>query len=43
MPRDNGVYGLGIQFITREEQNPTHIYPTVHFFTEGLKKENGET
>jgi hypothetical protein len=43
MPRDNGVYGLGIQFITREEQNLTHIYPTVHFFTEGLKKENGET
>jgi hypothetical protein len=26
------VYHVGIQFITREEKNFSHIYPQVHFF-----------
>jgi c-di-GMP-binding flagellar brake protein YcgR len=27
----NGSYDVGIQFITREEKNLTHIYPKVYF------------
>lgn len=27
----NGAYDLGIQFVTREEKNLTHIYPKLHF------------
>jgi hypothetical protein len=38
MPSDEGVYDLGIRFITREEQNSTHIYPIVHFFEKDLEK-----
>lgn len=34
-PKDLGAYDIGVQFITREEENLTHIYPKVHF----LKKE----
>ena len=26
----DGIYNVGIQFITREEKNPTHIYPEAH-------------
>ena len=29
--RDNGTFDVGIQFITREEENLTHIYPKMHF------------
>lgn len=27
----DGSYNVGIQFITREEKNSTHIYPKVYF------------
>jgi len=30
-PKDLGDYDVGIQFITREEKNLTHIYPKIHF------------
>jgi hypothetical protein len=30
-PKDFGAYDVGIQFITREEKNLTHIYPEIHF------------
>lgn len=32
-PKDLGVYDVGIQFITREEKNLSHIYPKIHFLT----------
>lgn len=32
-PKDLGEYDVGIQFITREEENSTHIYQKVHFLT----------
>jgi len=32
-PKDLGDYDVGIQFITREEKNLTHIYPKIHFLT----------
>ncbi len=32
----DGSYDAGIQFLTREEKNLTHIYPKIHF----LKMEN---
>lgn len=28
---DTGSYNVGIQFITREEKNLTHIYPQIYF------------
>ena len=30
-PREQDTYSIGMQFITREEKNLTHIYPKVHF------------
>jgi hypothetical protein len=30
----DGSYHVGIQFVTREEENSTHIYPKVHFLKE---------
>jgi len=35
--KNNGEYSVGIQFITREEKNLTHIYPKIHFL-EGFKE-----
>ena len=32
-PKDLGEFDVGIQFITREEKNSTHIYPNIHFIT----------
>lgn len=32
-PKDLGDYNVGIQFITREEKNLSHIYPKIHFIT----------
>jgi len=29
--KSDGSYSVGVRFITREEKNLTHIYPTVHF------------
>ena len=37
--KDSG-YNVGVQFITREEKNLTHIYPKIHFITEKLIEEN---
>lgn len=37
-PQDNGIYDLGIQFITREEESLANIYPKIHFLREGLEK-----
>jgi hypothetical protein len=30
-PKSDGSYDAGIQFLTREENNLTHIYPKIHF------------
>jgi len=35
---DNDTYRVGIQFITREEKNSTHIYPKIYFIEQKLKK-----
>ncbi len=37
-PKDLGDYDIGIQFITREEENLTHIYPKVHFLDKNNKE-----
>jgi len=36
--KDDGTYNIGVQFITREEKNLTHIYTKVYF----LEKEEKE-
>ena len=36
-PKEDGTYNVGIQFITRQEKNLTHIYPKIYF----LKKQKG--
>ena len=36
--KQNGTYDAGIQFITREEKNLTHIYPKIHFVEFESKK-----
>lgn len=36
-PGQMGEYHVGVRFLTREETNLTHIYPTIHF----LIKDNG--
>lgn len=33
-PKGDDTYSVGIQFITREEKNLTHIYPKIHFLKE---------
>lgn len=35
--KPDNTYDIGVQFITREEENLTHIYPKVHF----LKNKTG--
>ena len=35
--KNDGSYDTGLQFITREQENTTHIFPGVHFFKEGLQ------
>ena len=35
-----GDFNVGIQFITREEENLTHIFPKVHFLKEGVPEKN---
>lgn len=36
-PKKNHTFNVGIQFITREEKNSTHIYPKIYF----LKNQKG--
>ena len=36
--KDMGDYDVGIQFLTREEKNLTHIYPEVHFLINESEK-----
>lgn len=38
-PRQSG-FNVGIQFITREEENLSHIYPKVHFIKEEIVTQN---
>jgi c-di-GMP-binding flagellar brake protein YcgR len=38
-PKDNKTYDVGIQFITREEKNLTHIYPKIYFLKDKFKLE----
>jgi hypothetical protein len=35
--KDDGSYDTGLQFITRQEQNSTHIFPKIHFLIDGLE------
>jgi hypothetical protein len=35
--KDDGSFDVGIHFITREEENLTHIYPNFHFIEEHEK------
>ena len=37
-PKGASNYDVGIQFITREEKNLTHIFPKVYFVTKDLQK-----
>lgn len=41
LPKSAGSFDVGVQFLTREEKNLTHIYPKTHFF--GNIQEAGET
>lgn len=38
LPKDNTGYRIGVQFITREEKNLTHIYPKIHFLEQKFKR-----
>ena len=42
-PKERGNYHVGVQFITREEKNLTHIYPKIHFIKELEKRLNAKT
>lgn len=42
-PKDVGDYDVGIQFVTREEKNLTHIYPKMHFLTKDAEEQNEQT
>jgi len=37
--KKDGSYNVGIQFITREEKNPTNIYPQIYFLERKQKDE----
>lgn len=36
--KKNGTYNVGIQFITREEKNLTHIHPKIYFLEKQKKQ-----
>ena len=36
------AYAVGVQFITREEENLSHIYPKIHFLKEEVKGASDE-
>ena len=38
-PKGYDNYDVGIKFLTREEQNLTHIFPDFHFTSQFLKKD----
>lgn len=38
--KGDGTYNIGIQFITREEKNLTHIYPKIYFIEKQNLKNN---
>jgi hypothetical protein len=38
--KDDGTYDVGVQFITREEKNLTHIYPKSYFIEKQNPKGN---
>ena len=35
--RPDKTYDLGVRFITRQEENRSHIYPKIHFLKQGLE------
>lgn len=37
--KPDNTYSVGIQFITREEKNLSHIYPQIHFLKDKFKLE----
>ncbi|MCM8795615.1 MAG: PilZ domain-containing protein [Candidatus Omnitrophica bacterium] len=37
--KKNNTYAVGVQFITREEKNLTHIYPKIYFLEKKLQDE----
>jgi c-di-GMP-binding flagellar brake protein YcgR len=41
-PKDSSSFNVGIKFVTREEQNLTHIYPKVYFQKDGQAIEQEE-
>jgi hypothetical protein len=38
VPKGSSNYDVGLQFITREEKNLTHIYPKFYFASKSLEK-----
>jgi len=38
--KDDGTYDIGVQFLTREEKNLTHIYPKSYFIEKQNPKKN---
>ncbi|OGX17238.1 MAG: hypothetical protein A3K83_02030 [Omnitrophica WOR_2 bacterium RBG_13_44_8b] len=38
VPKGTSSYDVGLQFITREEKNLTHIFPKFYFAAKGLEK-----
>ena len=38
LSENDGIWHVGVQFITREEKNSTHIYPKVWFLEKQYKK-----
>jgi hypothetical protein len=42
VPKGSDSFDVGIQFLTREEQNLTYIHPKIYFLEKGLKNEYKE-
>lgn len=40
--KNDGLYDIGVQFITREEENSSYIYPRIHFLKEGMPIQDDE-
>lgn len=41
-PKKQGQFDVGLQFLTREEKNLTHIYPKIHFMVNEPEEEDAE-
>lgn len=41
-PKQDDSYDIGVYFITREETNPTYIYPKIHFLGDNKEVQNQE-